>query len=495
MLVGIIKEYNYIDILNKAKLHASEVDIFELRLDYIITHDLIELTNCLSNITKPVIITIRHSRDNGLYVGDEQARLDLISSIGQLQPDYIDIEEYVSLDYIKKLKEAYPQVEIIRSYHNYDIMPVDKLDTILHNMLDAYCSIYKIVGYAQSGLDCLRTIDFIKKISVMQPSVKIIAHCMGKLGEPSRVLGAIAGNYFTYASLNNSNIDDKLGIINITTMRQIYNIHKLQQNTQIFCLLGSPVQQSLGHVYHNDNFTVNNINAVYVKFDINQEELKDFVFLIKNNKDLNFVGFSVTMPLKQEITKYLDFNDNPYQLKIINTIKVINHKFYGTNTDGLGALQAIMATNMNAPGKSLCILGAGATATAIAMQAISNKLSVTIISRTLKKEGVLAQLLRVTEAKYLDIVEQDNILLLKKDFDFIINTLPFNVSAIEVLGQEYLLSDLIYKLSNNRTIFMDVNYNNDITIPNIICVAGYAMFEQQAKLQFSYWLNRKNNGD
>lgn len=492
MIVGVIAADDYENLLNTADIYGNQVDIFELRLDYIAQHDIEKLSFCLKNIKKPVIFTVRSISEQGLYQGSEQERLNLIDTLCELKPDYIDIESYVHEQYLKKINNKHSSVKIIRSYHNYQYTPVGQLDKILQDMQHECVDVYKIVGYAKSSLDGLIMANFVKKISINKSNLKVTAHCMGDLGSASRVLGIIAGNYFTYVSLNDSanviEIESKLGIVNIDAMRNIYNIHRLKPDTKIFALLGSPVSQSQGHIYHNNNFNKNNINAVYIKLDISQNELKSFFDFIRNNSLLDFAGFSVTMPLKQEVIYHIDYNQAVCNLKVINTIKLVDNKLYGINTDGQGALDAVLSIGTVKNIQALCLIGAGATATAIAAQAIKNKIYVFVVCRNFSKAKDIARLFNNDEQHYFNIIQQDVILQEQKGFDVVINTLPFNVEYISIMGIDYTVSEFVHKISNEKTVFMDVNYSKNIVSDNLFCIHGYEMFKRQAELQFDYWL-------
>ena len=73
--------------------------------------------------------------------------------------------------------------------------------------------------------------------------------------------------------------------------------------TKKYFIIGNPVSHSLSPKIHNYWFEQNNINAVYEKKEISENELKDVVNDIKNEK---IHGINVTVPYKQKIIPFLD---------------------------------------------------------------------------------------------------------------------------------------------------------------------------------------------
>ncbi len=67
---------------------------------------------------------------------------------------------------------------------------------------------------------------------------------------------------------------------------------------------------------HNAALKVHNLDAVYIPFEV--KNLDEFItrFIRKETREieLNFKGFSVTIPHKQTIVKHLDFIDETSKL-------------------------------------------------------------------------------------------------------------------------------------------------------------------------------------
>ena len=69
------------------------------------------------------------------------------------------------------------------------------------------------------------------------------------------------------------------------------------------CLLGSPVAHSISPDMHNYSFDRLGIVAKYYAIDVDRDGLADVISEIRG---ADFLGANVTMPLKNEIIKYMD---------------------------------------------------------------------------------------------------------------------------------------------------------------------------------------------
>ncbi|MCH9689993.1 MAG: type I 3-dehydroquinate dehydratase [Gammaproteobacteria bacterium] len=480
MITAIIAETT-ISNLEKA-IHATQgtVDIMELRLDYLtqINQDIPSITNLISQIKIPYIITLRSTTMGGHFKGTEAQRLTLLYALAALNPNYIDIESFVTDAFITELHTAYPVIKIIRSYHHFSDTPED-LDTILSRMLHPHVSAYKIVTYATTALDNLRVLHFIQKHT---EKFKLVAHCMGALGLPSRVIGAALGNYFTYASINKNNapVPD---CPDVNSLLHTYNLKQLNKKTKICALLGNPVEQSIGHFFHNKQLNARKINAVYVKIKLNPDELTAFFELIKT---LPFHGLSITMPLKEKVMTHIDMPDlNCQSIGAANTILIKNQQLYATNTDGVGALDAI-EEKQAIQGRHVLIIGAGGAAKAIAHECARRQpLSITILNRTLSTAEALAK--QVSGTAYdINLFNPNHI----NHIDMIIHTIPDTDS-----NAAWILK-IIKPYRSNKLTFMSIDYSKKSSllltqVKNAGCtlINPSEMYTNQALKQIEYWFN------
>ena len=251
-------------------------------------------------------------------------------------------------------------------YHNYEETPAD-LNAILNQMPKA--DLYKLSTMANSTIDSLRMLEFVRD----HPNVA--GMCMGSLGQITRILGPIFGSALTFAAIGNPAAP---GQLQLDELLHVYRYRDLNVKTEIFGLIGNPITHSPSHQTHNRYFKKHKCNAIYVKMELQEEELPLFFPLIKS---LNFKGLSVTMPFKEKLFDYVDHIED--EAKIIGAINTLTfeEKVYGSNTDAKGGIDALGIEKME--GKRCCILGAGGAAKALAYEAQKRGAIVSIHSRKL----------------------------------------------------------------------------------------------------------------
>ncbi len=471
MLVAVIAEPSYEAALDVIATQLQAADIIELRVDYFNDINLSALQTLRAQINKPLIITLRSVQNGGYYQNSEPDRLTCLRQLAELEPEYIDLEYDVDPLFIEAFHKHYPNCKIIRSYHNFSHTP-DDLSAILQRMQHPAVDSYKVVTKAQSSIDSLRMAHFVKEHPAQ---FNLTGHCMGELGSPSRILGAIVGNQFHYASVG-THIPAP-GCLALTTLVNTYRLQRLNADTAVYALLGDPVEHSIGHIFHNQQFVTLQANAVYLKFTLNAEELTDF---FQVSKALPFKGFSITMPLKTAVLPFVDTVETEFQaLGAVNTLRLHQGKISAINTDGSGAIQALQQ-HIQIRGSTLLLLGAGGAAKAIAHQACRSGAQISIVNRSLANAKQLAA---AVEGEFYDFSTFAK--FNHKPFDIIINTLPNKVFPIERCLQ------LIRSVMADETVLMNIDYsqaNSDLKqlIPCKL-IEGQQMFERQALQQLVYW--------
>lgn len=112
-----------------------------------------------------------------------------------------------------------------------------------------------------------------------------------------------------------------------------------------------------GNIFFNKQFKLHNIDAIYKSFSINNIENA-----VNAAKTLNFSGFAVSMPFKNEVLKYV--NELSSEVKDIgasNTIINKDNKLIAYNTDYIGIKNLIIdiLDKKNIKNNEIIILGNG----------------------------------------------------------------------------------------------------------------------------------------
>lgn len=264
-------------------------------------------------------------------------------------------------------------------------------------------------------------------------------------------------------------------------------MNSISSKTKVYSVIGHPVSQSFSPKIHNYLFEKYGIDAVYVSYDVDPDHVGEAINGIRH---LGIMGTNVTIPHKIEVMKYLDEIDEKAKLfGAVNTIKNVDGKLYGYNTDGTGLTKSLKdASGETMDGKRVLIIGAGGACRSIAIQlAIENAASIEIVNRSIEK----AQSIVDTINEHFDtkaiatskVITQKDI----DDVDVLINTTPIGMGTDEspidtslVPPKNMIIADAVYK--PHETAFIKWGLKHDLKI-----AYGIQMLINQGVHSFSIW--------
>lgn len=475
MLVAVITDLNKYsrDALQRL---TTNVEAVELRLDYFNSIDHAQLQSFVMSFELPIIFTLRKKEQGGKYCGTEEQRLSEIKNLIRLNPTYFDIECDVPKDEIEKIHQQNQNTKLLCSYHNFYSTPKD-LNKLLDQMISPFFYAYKIATYAQDSLDALKMLIFLKKRS---NQVNLAGLCMGYHGAVTRILSPIFGGFLNY-SYCDPEVITAPGQISFDELFDVYNYKQLNYATKMFFLLGSPVDHSKGHIFHNNQFKKNSINAVYVKVDVSKNNLEAFLELAKQ---LPFSGASVTMPLKEMVSCYLDkIDDFSRAAGSVNTIAYKNSLLSGTNTDANTVL-CLLEQYISIIGKNVLVFGAGGVGRAISYLLSHAGANVFIFNRSVDKACKVANMCAgsviTSKTDLFDFIE-------KHQLDVFINATSLGMNSDDVFPFDQHVIE-------GKTIVLDMVANPKLSflsdlakLKKCIYISGKDVFVNQAIRQLKYW--------
>ncbi len=243
-----------------------------------------------------------------------------------------------------------------------------------------------------------------------------------------------------------------------------------------YFVIGNPINHSLSPKLHNYWLKQNNIDGIYDKIKLEENEIEDFILKIKIQK-IN--GCNVTVPFKKSVIPFLDkLSSEAEQTQSVNTISFLDGNLVGHNTDISGFQKSIFNLNYNVKGKKILILGAGGVVPSIIFALNKMEASrIIVTNRTHKK----AENLRYQFNK-INIVNWGEV----PDFDMIINatSLGLNNEAINLnfsnIGDGKLFYDVIYNPTETNFLKEGRKLGNQIE-------NGKFMFIYQASEAFKIW--------
>lgn len=153
-----------------------------------------------------------------------------------------------------------------------------------------------------------------------------------------------------------------------------------------FGLIGYPLSHSFSKSFFDKKFDRENIlDAEYQNYPL--EKIEDFFSLIESIPDLK--GLNVTTPYKETIIPYLtELDETAKAVAAVNTIKFIDGKRIGYNTDAWGFAKSLMGM-VSSDTKTALIIGDGGAAKAVKYVLERIGIKYQSVNRT-KKQGVLS---------------------------------------------------------------------------------------------------------
>jgi 3-dehydroquinate dehydratase / shikimate dehydrogenase len=465
------------EMLEKASAVVRETPFLEFRLDYL-EKPLLALPKLkhflFDNTAVTAIATCRRAANGGKFSGSLASEIEVLSKAGATGFHIVDLElesaEALKKGEIQKLRDT--GVALIISHH--DFAATKDLDGVYKRIAPFKPDFIKIVPTAKTLTDNVTLMRFIER---MDDHSNIIGICMGDAGIISRVLGLRAGSAFTFAAAT-SGEETGPGQIAARTLIETYRIDQVDAATKVYGVAGNPIRSSLSPIMMNTAFRRETVNAVYLALQANK--LADLLKLVH---EIPIQGFSVTMPLKQEIMAHLEKTD-PLSAKIgaCNTVlRAQDGKLYGFNTDVAGIIGPL-EKRMSLRGAKALVLGAGGAARAAVFGLRDKGADVFILNRTPETAQKLA---RQSGSK---TIKKDA--LAKTSFDVIINATPVGMAGIKsvpLLEAKDLNTKLVFELVYNPLETPLLRLARQKSIP---IITGIEMFVQQGARQFEIWTGK-----
>ncbi|HSU58198.1 MAG TPA: shikimate dehydrogenase [Bryobacteraceae bacterium] len=415
-----------------------------------------------------VLATCRHKQAQGQFSGGLEEQIGILETAIEAGANLIDLEIESAERMKSNVEELRRSVPVIVSFHDFQKTPA--LDPVLRRLKRIPADAYKIATTARKPDDNLRLIQFVRQ----QRREPLIALAMSEAGLPTRILGPSRGSLFTYAAPLQAE-GTAAGQIPAKAMRSLYRLEKLTQQSRVYGVIACPVAHSKSPLIHNRGFQSRRMDAVYLPFLVPAIHLGEWMKLAGG---LPVHGFSVTIPHKQRILRYLDVID-PLAKRIgaVNTVWRRAGKWRGTNTDTDGVIRPL-ARRLRLANKSILIAGYGGAARAAAIALSDARADVTITGRNLKSAQSLARVVSGVAASLKDAQQQT--------YDVLIHATPVGMHPND---SESLFQDRV-----PAGVVLDMVYNPSETVllkrakqQGCTVIPGSEMLLEQAIRQFEIW--------
>lgn len=184
-------------------------------------------------------------------------------------------------------------------------------------------------------------------------------------------------------------------------------------------LIGRDISYSLSPAMHNKALDKLGLDAVYLLFDLEKENLSDFLRVMV---DVGALGFNVTIPYKEVIMELIDCIDpDAAGVRAVNTLTLVNDKWYGYNTDIYGIERSFEKANFGLNNKIVGVFGTGGASKAAIYSILKQGGKVWVMGRNPEKMAELSRLYDVETIAWTEDLPY---------FDALVNATPLGKNSI-----------------------------------------------------------------
>ncbi len=239
-------------------------------------------------------------------------------------------------------------------------------------------------------------------------------------------------------------------------------------------LIGKPLSHSFSKAYFEKKFAVAPYtNFVYENYELNT--LDDFPKLLKSHPGI--IGLNVTIPYKEKILKYVDYQDDIVKkIGTTNTLIITaNGSIKAYNTDVIGFKNSLEPMLTKTSYKAL-ILGTGGASKAVAYALTQLQIPYLFVSRSPQNEQTISYK-QLTES----LVEAHQIVVNSTPLGTFPNLSTCPDFPFDFVGNRHIFYDLVYNPA--QTLFMKKAQAKGAVVSN-----GLKMLQLQAEAAWQIWL-------
>ena len=482
---------------------AAGAEILELRTDYLenlssdLVKELIAETKSAAPQPLPIIITCRDEKQGGVRPYPEHLRIEILAEAVRSACDFIDCEydNFLSVDGQEKIKAALAEgakTRLILSAHDFKSRFQD-INRLYHDILKVCpTAIPKLVYTANHINDCFDAFDLLHNANGDS-----IVFCMGAGGLISRIIAKKLDSFVTFASVN-AEAATAPGQLTIEQLKGLFRYNSIDSDTELFGVIADPVGHSLSPAIHNACFADMNMNKLYLPLLVEggREEFDEFLNNILSREWLNFKGFSVTIPHKQNALNFVKAKQGfiePLAEKIgaVNTLIIsTDGKLAAYNTDYAAALDAITSTmdltRVDLKDLPVAVIGAGGVARAIVAGLTDVGAKIKVYNRTVKKAEKLAAEFNCNFAGLNDLPNVDAKLVINCTSIGMYPNIDATPFPQECLKEDMVVFDTVYNPAETLLL-------KQAKQAGAKTIDGLSMFINQALAQFKLFTNTDGN--
>jgi len=458
---------------NLLRRALQETTTVELRLDWLANdrerHEALEWLRKFAPRKATFIATCRRRRGGGEFAGGAAEELFWLIRAKEAGCAWCDLEvETMEELRTDSLRGFGLPPKVMLSIHDFRRTP--SLPAKLKMTGRGEFAAVKIAAMSRKLSDSTRL------LRLARDTDRVVAVPMGEVGLPGRILALREGGALVYAPVAAATAPGQVGLQDLL---KLYRAHELTRQTGVYGVIGDPIEHSLSPLLQNIGYVSAKKDAVFLPFLV--EELGEFLKMLP---EFGVKGFSVTLPHKQKIFRYLDECEPlAEEIGAVNTVTVKKGgKLAGSNTDYVGVFRALQG-KIELTGSRVVIFGAGGAARAAAFAVTKAGAEVLVCAR---REKAAKELARAVGGGVLR-----RSALRKEKFEALLNATPVGMyphpasSPLEAGELRCsLVMDLIYRPLETKLLRI-------ARARGIKTVSGVEMFLAQGIAQWELWMKSK----
>lgn len=489
---------------------AAGAEMLELRTDYLKELNVSLVGQLIGQVKRDaggkilLIVTCRDPQQGGANAYAQRLRVDVLSAAMKAGAEFIDIEfeNFLHTESQERIRVALSQNakgRVILSAHNFS-SKFESIKKLYRSILTLYpVAIPKLVYTANHINDCFEAFDLLH-----QTGGERIVFCMGEAGLISRIIAKKLGSFLTFASNDEQNATAP-GQLTASQLKGLYRFDTINSNTELFGVIADPVGHSLSPAIHNACFAEAGMNKLYLPLLVQggRDKFDEFLNNALSRKWLNFKGFSVTIPHKENTLNYVKARGGfvePLAEKIgaVNTMVIGNRassieyreSISVYNTDYAAALDAITSTlkidRADLKDMPVVIIGAGGVSRAIVAGLSDAGAKIKIYNRTVERAEKLASEFGCEFAGLDDLQNLDAKLLINCTSIGMHPDVDATPVPAEFLKKGMAVFDTVYNPAQTKLL-------RQAKRKRLKTIDGLSMFINQACSQFKLFTGQDGN--
>ncbi|MEE9432067.1 MAG: shikimate dehydrogenase [Melioribacteraceae bacterium] len=270
---------------------------------------------------------------------------------------------------------------------------------------------------------------------------------------------------------------------------------QINHETKIVGVIGHPIKHSFSPRMHNLTFCHQDLNYVYLPFDVPPSNLKE---ALKSFNTLGVKGLNVTLPHKEKIIQYLDHvSEAAAAVGAVNTVVSESGLLHGYNTDIRGIVETLNPYKDEIAKSTVTVIGAGGAARSVIFSLIRHfKVDkINIVNRTQERSDSIKDYFK--DKMHFDNIETHELMPLQNVKVFQSSKLIVNSTTVGLFPNvNETPTDIADSFNSNQIVF-DLIYNPIKTkflelaeSKGAKTLSGLKMFVVQGAKSFEYWTGK-----